>query len=112
MATVFFHYFLREDADAGQFEQQILTAVAPRALAEASVESWVLHRCEPWTGASDEIPDYICVVGVANLPLWSGESAESIAESHGELGGLVREIGMVVSGEIVKSHSIRGAPNS
>ncbi|MCW2983765.1 MAG: hypothetical protein JWR63_1335 [Conexibacter sp.] len=99
MATVFFHYFLRPDADAHEFERRILADVAVRALAEQSVKTWVLHRSEPWPGGSENVPDYVCVVEVQDLGRWSADAAASITESHGALGPLVREIGMLVSVE-------------
>ena len=97
MASVFFHYFLRDGASAEEFEQQILGHVAPRALAEQSVENWSLHRNGRWPGSSDHAPDYICVVEVGDLRLWSSDAAESITESHGTLRPWAREIDMVVS---------------
>lgn len=62
----------------------------------------MLHRTEPWPGGSDGVPDYICVVEVTDLSLWSAGAAESIIESHGSLGSLVQEIGMVVAGSALE----------
>lgn len=100
MPTVFFSYSLHADTDAAQFERQILTDVAPRALAEESVQQWLLHRVTPWPGASEDAPDYVCVVDVGDLRSWSAQAAGSIAESHGDLGGLVARISMVVSEDV------------
>jgi hypothetical protein len=65
MPTIFFSYFLKDRSAAAEFDQRILRDVAPRALAEESVEGWTLHRINSWPGASDDAPDYICVVDVA-----------------------------------------------
>jgi hypothetical protein len=95
--TVFFLYFLRGTAVREEFEQRILRDVAPRALAGETVESWRLQRTTGWAGGSDDAPDYICVVEVADLDLWSMAASASISETHGSLGALVRRIAMVVT---------------
>jgi hypothetical protein len=97
MPSVFFSYFLNSAAVRAEFELRILRDVAPRALAEESVEAWTLHRTSAWPGDSDDAPDYICVVEVADLDLWSLEASASISETHGSLGSLVRRIAMVVT---------------
>jgi hypothetical protein len=71
MPTIFFSYFLHDAAIAEDFEERILRDVAPRARAEESVESWTLHSAQGWPRSSDDAPDYVCVVDVADLELWS-----------------------------------------
>lgn len=97
MPTVFFSYYLKDRSTTGEFERQIFRDVAPRAMAEESVEAWTLHRIQSWPGGSDDAPDYICVVEVFDLELWSSDAAASIAESHGSLGASVRRVAMAVT---------------
>jgi hypothetical protein len=100
MPTVFFAYFLKDAASGEEFEHRILRDVAPRALAEETVEAWNLHRTTGWPGSSDDAPDFICVVDVADLDLWSLDASASISETHGGLGPLVRRIAMFVTVDV------------
>lgn len=103
MPTVFFSYCLHDAVRAEDFEERILREVAPRARAEESVESWTLHRVNGWPGSSDDAPEYICVVEVSDLGLWSSDASASISETHGSLGPLARSIAMTVTVEVVES---------
>lgn len=105
MARIFFSYFLKDATVSEEFESRILRDVAPRALAEESVERWTLHRTEVWPGSSDDAAEYICVVDVADLDLWSSDASESIVESHGSLGSLVRRIAMAVTVDVCDAGS-------
>jgi hypothetical protein len=86
MPTVFFSYFLHATVLAEEFEERILRDVAPRARAEESVERWTLHPANGWPGSSEDAPDYICVVEVSDLQLWSSGASASISETHGSSG--------------------------
>ena len=103
MPTVFFSYFLHDAVIAEEFEERILRDVAPRARAEESVERWTLRRVTGWPGSSDDAPDYICVVEVSDLGLWSSDASASISETHGLLGPLARRIAMTVTVGVVES---------
>lgn len=70
------------------------------AMAEESVRQWQPHRVIPWPGAGEDAPDYVCAVGVNDLRSWSGQAAERVGESHGDPGGLVPRIRMVVSEDV------------
>jgi|SRR5271170_5253685 len=94
MPTVFFFYFLRDPADAEEFERTILNEVVPAALAHPTVLDWKLHRAVEWSGASRDGADYVCVVPVADLSRWSEDASDSIAQTHGGLDGLVKRIAM------------------
>jgi hypothetical protein len=107
MPTIFFSYFLKDGSVAAEFDQRILGDVAPRALAEESVEAWTLHRINSWAGGSDDAPDYICVVDVADLERWSSEASASISESHGSLSPLVCRIAMAVSAGVVDDGAVQ-----
>ena len=96
MANVFFTYYLNDGADSREFEEQILSEVGPRAIAEPSVKQWVLHRTRAWIGASEDAPDYVCVVEVDDLERWATEASASIVDSHGALRSL-RRLGLCVS---------------
>ena len=71
-----------------------------RAVHEESVKRWTLHRTEVWLGSSDDAPEYICVVDVADVDRWSSDASASIVESHGSLGSLVRRIAMAVTVDV------------
>lgn len=100
MARVFFSSFSRDTADPEEFEVRMLRDVAPRALAEGSVERWRLHRTMVWPGGRDDAPEYICVVDVADLDIWASDASATIAESHGSLGALVGRVAMAVTVEV------------
>jgi hypothetical protein len=86
--TAFFLYLVRGAVVREEFEQRILGDVAPRALAEETVESWRLHRTTGWAGGSDDAPDCICFVEVADLDLWSMEASASISETRAPVVGI------------------------
>ena len=100
MATVFFFYFLRDAADAAEFERTVVNDVLPDALAHPTVLDWKLHRAVDWPGASAEYADYVCVVPVSDLAVWSQDASESIAKTHGALAGLVKHIAMTPAVEV------------
>ena len=97
MPTVFLSYYLHDRSTLEDFEGHIFRDVAPRAMAEESVEAWTLHRIRSGPGGSEDAPDYICVVEVSDLRLWSSDASPSVAESHGSLGPLTRRIAMAVT---------------
>jgi hypothetical protein len=97
LPRVFFHFYLRDDVEAPAFEGSMLGGVRPAALAEESVLSWSLHRTVDWPGSSAEGPDYVSVVDVTDLDVWSDGAAESIESTHDALAPFVRRIAMTVT---------------
>jgi len=73
--------------------------VAPAARSEQSVLDWKLHRKLDWPGSSDDEPDFVCVVDITDLRVWSDGASDSIARTHGALGDLVERIAMTVTAD-------------
>jgi hypothetical protein len=96
---VFFSYSLRDPAEADQFIERINREVAPAALAEETVLDWKLHRSLDWPGSSDDRPDFVCVVDIADLRVWSDGASDSITRTLGGLSDLVRRIAMTVTAD-------------
>jgi hypothetical protein len=77
--------------------ERITTEVKPAALAEESVLEWKLHRSVDWPGSSDDRPDFVCVVDITDLRVWSDGASDSIVKTHGALNDLVRRIALTVT---------------
>jgi hypothetical protein len=96
MPRVFFSYYLHDPAAADALVERLETNVEPAARGEQSVLDWKLHRKLDWPGSSDDEPDFVCVVDIADVRLWS-RASDSIASAHGALGDLVKRIAMTVT---------------
>jgi hypothetical protein len=97
MPRVFFSYYLADPTTADVFVERIETEVAPAARAEESVLDWKLHQTLDWPGTTDDEPDFVCVVDITDLRVWSDGTSDSIARTHGALGGLVKRLAMTVT---------------
>jgi hypothetical protein len=99
MPRVFFSYHLRDGAAVDALLEWLNTQVAPAARGEASVLDWKLHRKLDWPGSTDNEPDFVCVVDIAELRAWSEHASNSIVSTHGSLGDLVERIAMTVTAD-------------
>jgi hypothetical protein len=99
MPRVFFMYYLRDPAASSEFIERAEREVAPAALGEESVLDWKLHRSLDWPGSSDDRPDFVCVVDITDLRVWSDGASDSITKTHGGLNDIVRRIAMTVTAD-------------
>jgi hypothetical protein len=99
MPRVFFSYYLRDGAAVDLLFERLKTQVAPAARGEVSVLDWKLHRKLDWPGSTDNEPDFVCVVDIADLRVWSERASDSIVSTHGGLGDLVERIAMTVTAD-------------
>ena len=97
MPRVFFSYYLSDPGAADRFVHAMTEHVAPAARAEESVLAWNLHRTLDWPGSSDDEPNFVCVVDIADLQRWSDETSDSIMRTHGALRGFLKRIAMTVT---------------
>jgi hypothetical protein len=99
MPRVFFSYYLSDPAAADTLANRLETEVGPAARGEESVLNWKLHRTLDWPGSTEDEPDFVCVVDITDLRVWSDGASDSIARTHGALSGLVKRITMTVTAD-------------
>ena len=100
MPRVFYSYYLSDSGAAEPFVEAMRTDVGPAAIAEETVLNWSLHRTLEWPGSSDDAPEFVCVVDVADLRTWSDTASDSIGRTHGALTRLVKRITMTVTDDV------------